>query len=155
MLEFTSEGFWSWTFLSWEISTSFLKDSFARIVIITIVFYFSTFTVSSYCCVASIISNGECLQNSTRRLQLCLLFLLGKPWKSARVGSLRPFCSFPSATAQFWTCVWPSVVFGRCWSFSIFLLPNFFLFYYFPPKILVNSFCLPFFFLHIVPGSVD
>lgn len=69
---------------------------------------------------------GNAFKTQPGILQLCLLFLLGKPWKSARVGSLKPFYSSPSATAQSWACGWPSVFLGRCWSFSILLLPNFF-----------------------------
>lgn len=39
LVEFTSDAFWFWTFLSWGISTSFLKDSFVRFIIINNSFF--------------------------------------------------------------------------------------------------------------------
>ena len=85
--------------------------------------------------------------------QLCHLFLLCIPLKSARSESLRPFSCLFSAGAQRLACVWPSIVPGRCLSFSAFL----FLKVSFPSlsKILVSLFFCPLSCLSIIPGSKD
>lgn len=100
---------------------------------------------------------GSAFKTQPAILQLCLLFLLGKPWKSARVGSLKPSLVLPLQPHR------PEHVYGLLYSLEdvtafqfsycpLFLVPC--LLNCFPPKILVNSFCFPFL-LHIVPGNMD